>query len=329
MDQRSSSVACRRLAPGIALAALAAAIAYPAGRALPVVGAPVIALVLGIVAAAVRPPGGLMQPGLRFTGKYVLQAAIVLLGATFGLGEVASVGASTLPVMVGTLAAALGVALVGGRLLGLGDRVRALIGVGTGICGASAIAAVSGVVEATEVEIAYAVTTIFLFNLVAVATFPALGHVFGLSQPAFGVWAGTAVNDTSSVVAAAYAYGPAAGAHAVLVKLTRTTMIVPIAALLAARRATRTTWRSTVPWFVLWFVAAAALHTTGVLPARLVAALQQASIALIAAALAAIGLSSRLGDLRRAGPRPLLLGATVWVTVAATSLLLQHASGVL
>ena len=308
-----------------------AALAVPLGRLMPVVGAPVFALALGVGVAGVRAPAQELRPGLGFTGRYALQAAIVALGATLGLGRVVSVGVSTLPVMVGTLAAALAVALLAGRLLGIDGRVRTLIGVGTGICGASAIAAVSGIVEASEAEIAYAVSTIFIFNLVAVVTFPPLGHLLGLNQSGFGLWAGTAVNDTSSVVAAAYAYGPVAGAHAVLVKLTRTTMILPVAAALALRRGRahagsgrRLPWGTVVPWFLLWFLAASAFHTAGILPTELVRGLNQLSPLLIAVALAAIGLSTRVGDLRRAGSRPLLLGTLAWVTVATTSLMLQH-----
>lgn len=312
---------------GMLAAAALGAVAYPLGRAVPLIGPPVVALVLGIVVAAVRAPLPALRPGLAFSGKYVLQTALVVLGATLGLAQVASVGASTLPVMLGTLAAALAVAFVAGRALGIVGTLRALIGVGTGICGASAIAAVSGIVEASEAQIAYAVSTIFVFNLVAVVLFPPLGHLLGLSQSAFGVWAGTAVNDTSSVVAAAYAYGPTAGAHAVLVKLTRTTMIIPVAAALAAVRASSTRWRKIVPWFLFWFVAAAGLHTLGVLPHAFVAVAGQLAVGLLCWALAAVGLSSRLGELRRAGGRPLLLGTLVWAAVAASSIALQFATG--
>jgi uncharacterized integral membrane protein (TIGR00698 family) len=329
VHQVSASV--RQIAPGTVAALGVAAVAYPLGVRMPLVGPAVLALVLGVGAAAVRAPGAPARPGLRFAAKYVLQAAIVLLGATLGLRQVASVGAATLPVLAGTLAAALAVAVVAGRALGVQERVRALIGVGTGICGASAIAAVSGVVDATEAEIAYAVSTIFVFNLVAVVLFPPVGHLLGLTQSAFGLWAGTAVNDTSSVVAAAYAYGQSAGAHAVLVKLTRTTMIVPVAAALALARprgeGARIRWRAVVPWFLMWFLAAAALHTVGVVPPALVAASRQASVVLITVALAAIGLSTRIGDLRRAGHRPLLLGTLVWAAVALTSLALQRLTG--
>lgn len=319
------------LVPGITAACAIAAAAYPLGRLVPVVGAPVFALALGIAIAGARRPAAALRPGLAFTGKYVLQAAVVALGATLGLGQVVTVGVSTLPVMIGTLAAALAVALLTGRVLGIDHRVRTLIGVGTGICGASAIAAVSGIVEASEAQIAYAVSTIFVFNLVAVVTFPPLGHLLGLSQSGFGLWAGTAVNDTSSVVAAAYAYGPTAGAHAVLVKLTRTTMIVPVAAALALGRrrsgAGGRRWHAAVPWFLLWFLAGSALYTVGALPSAQVYALRDLAPLLIAVALAAIGLSTRLGDLRRAGARPLLAGALVWISVATTSLLLQRLTG--
>lgn len=322
----------RILAPGLLATAAIAAIAYPVGLLVPLVGGPVLALALGIAVATVRAPAPRLRPGIRFTGKYVLQAAIVVLGATLSLSEVASVGASTLPVMLGTLFAALVVAVVAGRLLGIGGRVQTLIGVGTGICGASAIAAISGIVEATEAEIAYAVSTIFVFNLVAVLIFPPIGHLLGLSQSAFGLWAGTAVNDTSSVVAAAYAYGKVAGTHAVLVKLTRTTMIVPIAAVLAfaaSRRSDRAAvrWTKIVPWFLLWFVAAAGLHTAGAFPHALDSPLQRLAVVLITLALSAIGLSTRLGDIRRAGSRPLLLGTLVWIAVAVTSLGLQRLTG--
>ena len=317
------------LLPGVAAAAALACAAWPLGRALPALGAPVVALALGIAVAAVRPPAPALAAGLGFAGRYVLQAAIVMLGATLSLGQVASVGRSTLPVMLGTLALALGVAAGAGRLLGIPGRLRTLVGVGTGICGASAIGAVSGIVRATEAEIAYAVSTIFVFNLVAVVAFPPLGHLLGLDQSAFGLWAGTAVNDTSSVVAAAYAYGEPAGVHAVIVKLTRTTMILPLAAALAlaAGRGAGVPWRRTVPWFLLWFAVAAALETAGAVPEAATAPLRDGAVALTAVALGAIGLSTRLRDLRRAGARPLLLGTLVWIAVAVGSLALQRLTG--
>jgi uncharacterized integral membrane protein (TIGR00698 family) len=255
----------------------------------------------------------------------LLQLAIVLLGTTLALGQVLRVGARSLPVMLGTLAVALAGAAVIGRLLAVSPRLRALIGVGTGICGASAIAAIAGIVEATSAEVAYAISTIFVFNLVAVVLFPPLGHLFHLSQHGFGLWAGTAVNDTSSVVAAAYAFGHAAGAQAVVVKLTRTTLIVPIALALSALRSRggKGRPRRLLPRFLVLFVLASALMTAGLIPAGAHRPLSDAALALITVALAGVGLSSDLGRMRETGVRPLLLGAILWVSVASVSLLLQ------
>jgi uncharacterized integral membrane protein (TIGR00698 family) len=319
-------------APGLAAAAAVAAVALPLGRLVPQAGAPVLGLALGVAVASTRRPQPSLALGLSFAGGTVLKAAVVALGATLSLGKVASVGRSSLPVMLGTLAAAFAVALLAGRLLHVPGRLATLVGVGTGICGASAIAAVSGIVGAAEAEIAYAVSTIFAFNLVAVVLFPPLGHLLGLGQSAFGLWAGTAINDTSSVVAAAYAFGSTAGSHAVVVKLTRTLMIVPVAAGLAyaaSRRGERAPGlgRRVFPWFLLLFLAAAALRTAGAVPHSLDAPLRGVAVGLMTVALAAIGLSTRLGDLRRAGARPLLLGAFVWIGVAVTSLALQRATG--
>jgi MFS family permease len=155
--------------------------------------------------------------------------------------EFAGGGLRTLPVMLGTVTAALVVAVLVGRALGILGTLRTVVGVGTGICGAAAIAAVSGVIEASEVDIAYAMSTIFVFNLIAVLLFPPIGHLLGLSQGGFGLWPGTAVNDTSSVVATGYAFGHAAGIQSVIVKLTRRTMIIPVVAVLGvlARRGVR------------------------------------------------------------------------------------------
>jgi len=316
-------------------------VATPLGGLAPRIGAPIIALALGMAIAAITPSAGVR--GLAVTSRYSLQFAIVLLGATISLPEVARVGLSSLPVMLGSLTAALVTASVLGRRLGVPERLRVLIGVGTGICGASAIATVSGAIDARAGEIRYAVSTIFAFNLAAVLLFPPLGHLLGLSSHAFGLWSGTAVNDTSSVVAAGFAFSHAAGTYAVIVKLTRTTMIIPITLYLATRtlRARSAVAGETVPvataapvslprvlpWFLLWFLLASAANSLGLFSHAAVTGFSGVGLALTTVALAAVGLSSNLGELRRAGPRPLALGALVWATVAVTSLALQALTG--
>jgi uncharacterized integral membrane protein (TIGR00698 family) len=228
--------------PGLALATGIAVVATALGRLAPVVGGPVTGIVLGVLVAVVVRPGDRLRPGIAFAGRGVLQAAVVVLGAQLSLGQVVRVGVGSLPVMIVTLAACLAAAYWLGRRLGIGGDLRTLIGVGTGICGASAIAAVTPVIGAAEAEVAYAVSTIFVFNIAAVLTFPALGHLLGMGQHAFGLFAGTAVNDMSSVVAAATTYGGPAADQAVGVKLARTLLIIPVCLGLAAlaRRRART-----------------------------------------------------------------------------------------
>jgi len=184
----------RALVPGLALTAAIAVVAWLLAKVIPLLGAPVIAILLGLAVSAVRRPTLRTGPGIAFSSSVLLQLAIVLLGTTLALGQVLRVGARSLPVMLGTLAVALAGAAVIGRLLAVSPRLRALIGVGTGICGASAIAAIAGIVEATSAEVAYAISTIFVFNIVAVVLFPALGHLFHLSQHGFGLWAGKATD---------------------------------------------------------------------------------------------------------------------------------------
>ena len=311
------------LAPGLLAAGALGALAYTCGLALPLVGAPVLAVLGGMVLSRYTRPT--WSPGLKVARERLLQVAVVLLGAQLSLGQVASVGASSLPVLLGTLGTCLVLAAVLGRWLGVGRDLRTLIGVGTGICGASAIAAVSPVIRARSTDIAYALSTIFLFNVAAVLVFPPLGHLLGLDQHAFGLFAGTAVNDTSSVVAAATSYGHVAADHAVVVKLTRSLMIVPICFALAAfvRTGERRRLRDLVPWFLVGFVAVAALNSAGLVPTVADAPLRALAVVLIAIALAAIGLSTDMRSMRRAGARPLVLGFVLWVAVASTSLALQ------
>jgi uncharacterized integral membrane protein (TIGR00698 family) len=349
--------------PGLALAVAIAVVATGVGRVLPVVGGPVTGIVIGVALAALIKPGERLRPGISFAGRTVLQASVVVLGSQLSLLQILKVGVGSLPVMLGTLTVALVAAYWIGRCLGVTGNLRTLIGVGTGICGASAIAAVTPIIGAVGVDVSYAVSTIFLFNVSAVLLFPMLGHVLGMSQHAFGLFAGTAVNDMSSVVAASTTYGQQAGTYAVVVKLTRTLLIIPISlglAGLVARRERRSAQMvpagnaiadveeviadveeavagvrqrvrigRLVPPFLLGFLIVAAANTVGVIPAAVHPALSQVSMFLITVALSAIGLSTDLAGLRRAGHRPLVLGALLWIVVSLTSLGLQRLTGTL
>lgn len=297
------------------------------GSLLPVVGAPVFGIVIGaLIASFVTIPSG-MKPGVTWSGKTLLQWSIVLLGANLSLREIAASGWQSLPVMLGTFVVVLVLAYLAGRALGLDRDIRRLLGVGTAICGGSAIAAVSSVIEADQADIAYALGAVFLFNVVAVLVFPALGHLFHLSQGAFGLWAGTAINDTSSVVAAAFSYGHDAGQHAVVVKLTRTLLIIPLVLFYAWRGAQklraqgrRVAWRAILPWFILWFLLAAALNSLGLIPPAVQGPLHQLALFAIVVALAGVGLGTDVAKIRSAGFRPLALGAILWIAISIASL---------
>jgi len=342
----------------MAAAAAIAAAATVLGGFVPVVGAPVFAIVVGIMVSSFHAPPECLRPGLAFTAKRVLQGSIMVLGLGLSLRQVLSTGTSSLPVLLGTLVVALIVAGLVGRMLRLRSDLSTLIGVGTAICGASAIAATDAVIGADEADVSYAIATIFTFNVVAVLSYPTLGHVLGLSQHSFGLWAGTAINDTSSVIAASTVYGHATASYAVVVKLTRTLAIIPICLGLAAWHGRRRTMAQTttesipdtgleagvgrpyetpprtrfelrriVPVFILGFVAAVTFNTIGLVPSHWHHGLSELAIWMITAALAAIGLSTKPRDIRQAGPRPILFGAILWVTVGVVSLALQKATG--
>jgi uncharacterized integral membrane protein (TIGR00698 family) len=320
---------------GLLLAAGIGCVALWLGRLVPVIGGPVFGIVLGILVRNTFSPGSRFDAGIRFASKYVLQWSIIALGAGLSLSQVAHTGLDSLAVTSVTITVA-GLSAWGlGRVLGVGGRLKLLIGVGTAICGGSAIAAVTPIVKPDDHETAFAISTIFLFNLVAVLLFPALGHLLHLSDAGFGMWAGTAINDTSSVVAAGYSYSKSAGDYATVVKLTRATLIIPICialSLIVAYRekrngAGRVNLARIFPWFILWFLVASALRTSGVIPQALQPAIHDAAEFMIIVALTAIGLSSNLRRMAATGVRPILLGLGVWVAVSVSSLAVQLVMG--
>lgn len=321
--------------PGLLLSAGLAAVAFGLGQWLPLIGGPVFGIVLGVVVRNLAPPPLTCRPGIRFAGQNILQWSIVALGFGLSLTQVAHTGMDSLAVTLVSVAAAFGAALLLGRLLGIPSKLKLLIGAGTAICGGSAIAAVTPIIKADEHDTAFAISTIFLFNLVAVLVFPALGHLMGMSQEGFGLWAGTAINDTSSVVAAGYSYGAAAGDHATIVKLTRATLIIPLCLLLATIEAWRQkkhgggdfALRRVIPWFILWFVVASAVSSAGVIPDAWQPTIRLGAKLLIIVALTAIGLSADLRRMAATGFRPIVLGLGVWVAVALSSLGVQYVTG--
>ncbi len=334
-----------KLIPGAALALTLAAVAkllegLEEQAGLHFIGASVIALFLGMLVNAVRKPTAATAPGIRFTSKKILKFAIILLGASLNIRTVLTVGKFSLTVMVFTLATCFGLGALIGKALGLNWKTSSLINAGTGICGGSAIAAIAPVIEATDMDIAYGLSATFLFDTVMIVVFPLLGRWMGLSDAAFGLWAGTAVNDTSSVVATGYAFSEAAGDFATMVKLTRTLSIIPAVLVFAAvslhlkkkaqagGTAVKVRIRSIFPWFILGFLAMSALTSLGLIPAALAAALKSVSKFLMVAALAAIGLNTDFKTLCRSGAKPMLHGFIVSLLVVLVAIAVEFLIGV-
>jgi uncharacterized integral membrane protein (TIGR00698 family) len=323
------------LAGGVGLCLVIALIAEYVAQFIPLIGAPIIAIAIGVVltnlAGSARIAGRFR---IKEVSGYALRGGIILLGATLNLHDVVASGATSLPILALTIALGLAFPLLIGRSLGVDWRMRCLIGMGTTICGASAIAALAPVLRAKTEEIAYSISVIFFFNMLAVIIFPTLGHWMHLSDDGFGMWSGTAVNDTSAVVAAGFAYSHDAGVYATIVKLTRTTLIIPLvigfglampwvdpahaegASHLGARI------KNAIPWFIGLFIITSLINTLGLVgPAA--PTIQLLARFVLVVALAAVGMQAHWRAFAGAGVGPLLLGLGTWFVVAASSLAVQ------
>ncbi len=340
-----------RVLPGVILAVLCALAArlvhgWLPGNIASVVGEVVVAVLLGLLVGNALPLQPLFAPGLRFSFHSVLRVAIVLLGAQFSFLQVVAIGGKALVMIAVLMILALTVAHLLGRATAVPGKLATLIGVGTAVCGNTAITATAPVIRAADEEVSFAVATNTLFGTMAVFLYPALGHWIGMSSAAFGTWAGTAVNDTSQVVATGFAYGDAAGKVATAVKLTRNGLMGAVIVLIgfwyarreagsgAAGRAVGrlAVWprlRHSVPAFVIGFLVMALLNTLGLLSRAgallgrdLSHDLQTASRFLILVALAGVGLSTRVSAMGRIGATPFLVGLATAATTAIASYLL-------
>ena len=335
----------KQLIPGTALAFLIALPCYLLGKQFPVVGGPVFAILSGMIIALFYKNPVRTKSGLQFTSKKILQYAVILLGFGMNLSDVARVGLMSLPIILSTIATSLIVAFVLYKLMRMPSNISTLIGVGSSICGGSAIAATAPVIGAEDEEVAQAISVIFLFNILAALIFPSLGSALGLSNQGFALFAGTAVNDTSSVTAAASAWdGLHPGANtletATIVKLTRTLAIIPITLVLAIWKTSKAktasagsfSLRKVFPFFILFFLLASVITTIAVaagVSASVFSPLKSLSKFFIIMAMAAIGLNTDIVKLVKSGGKAILLGFCCWVAIALVSLGLQHILGIL
>lgn len=354
--------AIQKKLPGVLLCALIAAAAeFLASLRLgafsfEVIGAPVFAILIGMIITLIVPAlaeKDALKHGIKFTSKKILQWAVIILGFSLDLGTIANVGSKSLPVILSTITVSLVTAYLLMKLLKVDSNIACLVGVGSSICGGSAIAATAPVINASDEEVAQSISVIFLFNVLAALVFPTLGHSIGLGSEGFAVFAGTAVNDTSSVTAAASTAESIYGCDGILsaavtVKLTRTLAIIPITLVLALVRAKKAkkenaessdfSMKAIFPWFILYFIAAAILTT-------IVGSMEENTFSLfyssnfipaakwlakffIAMAMCAIGLGTNIVKLIKNGGKPILMGFCCWSAITATSILVQIATGI-
>ena len=295
-------------------------------------GASIIALFMGTIINSFFHPTWI-KPALKFTSKRILKAAIILLGASLSVGTIMSVGKMTFFVMLFTFAMCFGGGYFIRKLFGLNWKLSNLISAGTGICGGSAVAAIAPVIDADDKDIAFAMSSTFLFDMVMIALYPLMGKALGMSDIAYGIWAGTSVNDTASVVASGYAFSEAAGDFATMVKLTRTIAIIPTVLvfayigtrmkqkeLKAAGEGTKVNLMKIIPWFIGGFLLLAILNSMGCIPAAVSGVMKTASKFLMVTALAAIGLNTSIIDFKKAGLAPMFYGITIDTLVTLTAL---------
>ena len=316
------------------------------GKRFPIVGGPVFAIVCGMIVTLFIRDRSTLQSGITFVSKKVLQYAVILLGFGMNLSVILQTGKQSLPIILVTITTSLVIAWALHKLLHIPGKISTLIGVGSSICGGSAIAATAPVIDADDEEVAQAISVIFFFNMLAALLFPMLGTALGFSQTsgeAFGIFAGTAVNDTSSVTAAAstwdsmYSLGSETLDKAVTVKLTRTLAIIPITLVLAWMRTRsaqadgkKVELKKIFPFFILYFILASVITTAATalgVPASVFSPLKTLSKFLIVLAMSAIGLNTNIVKLIRTGGKPLGLGFCCWVGIAGMSLLMQHILG--
>ena len=337
-----------KLLPGILLSVAIAALACWLESLLPIhlIGSAVIAMFIGMVLNQFVRKTTALVPGLKFTSKKILKFAIILLGLSLNISTIVHVGKLSLTVMVFTLLTCFGGGHFIGKALGLNWKLSNLISAGTGICGGSAIAAISSTIDADDNDVAYAMSATFLFDMAMIVLFPIMGRALGMTDEAFGIWAGTAVNDTSSVVATGYAFSEGAGDFATMVKLTRTLAIIPTVITFAfiqlniKRREALANQENGAdlkanfsiakifPWFILGFLAMSVVASIFSIPAAIVSGTKTASKFLMVCALAAIGLNTSFASMKKAGIRPMIHGFIISALVVIVALLVEIAMGI-
>ena len=337
-----------KIVPGVMLSVGVALLACWFESLLPIhlIGSAVIAMFIGMLLNYFLKDTKLFASGLKFTSKKILKFAIILLGLSLNITTILNVGKMSLTVMIFTLLTCFGGGYFIGKALGLNWKLSNLISAGTGICGGSAIAAIAPTIDADDNDVAYAMSATFLFDMAMIVLFPIMGRALGMTDQAFGIWAGTAVNDTSSVVATGYAFSEGAGDFATMVKLTRTLAIIPTVITFAfvqlrlkrkealansqngSELKANFSIKKIFPWFILGFLAMSIVASVFSIPVTVVSGTKTASKFLMVCALAAIGLNTSFASMKKAGIRPMIHGFIISALVVVVALVVEIAMGI-
>ncbi|MCC8077102.1 MAG: YeiH family protein [Oscillospiraceae bacterium] len=328
---------------GMGFCLILAFVAYFLGKQVPVIGGPVFGILLGMLITLFLKDKRKLEPGIQFTSKKILQYAVVLLGFGLNLNVILQTGIQSFPIIISTIATSLVLAFVLSKIMHIPGKISTLVGVGSSICGGSAIAATAPVIAADDEEVAQAISVIFFYNVLAALLFPHLGTLLGFSQTngeAFGIFAGTAVNDTSSVTACAATWDTMWGLgsetldKAVTVKLTRTLAIIPITLVLSFIQVKKESGKSSsfhfskvFPFFILFFLGASVITTVATnlgVSSTVFEPIKELSKFFIIWAMVAIGLNTNILKLVKTGGKPLILGFCCWCGITVVSLGMQH-----
>lgn len=333
---------------GLLLCLLISVPSWYLGTLFPIVGGPVIAIIAGMLITLLLRNKTRFEAGIKYASKKILQYAVILLGFGLNLNVVLETGLESLPIIIATISASLIIAFILHKTMKIPSKISTLVGVGSSICGGSAVAATAPVIDADDEEVAQAISVIFFFNVLAALIFPSFGTLIGFSQTsgdAFGIFAGTAVNDTSSVTAAAstwdsmFSLGSQTLDKAVTVKLTRTLAIIPITLVLAFVRTRkekssdkgRVSFKKIFPFFILYFIAASIITTVAMnftVSADFFKPIKELSKFFIIVAMAAIGLNTNIVKLVKTGGKPIAMGFCCWIGITGISLIMQRVLGI-
>ncbi len=304
--------------PGLAVSAVAVAVGFAVHALVPLLSPPVVAIVLGVLVANLRPLGPRYAPGLAVASRRLLRIGVALLGLQLVVGDILGLGVGVIGLIIAVVTLSMAACLWLGRLLGLSPAQRLLIAGGTSLCGAAAVVAVDGVIDADDEDTATAVAIVVVFGTALLGLIPLGAAALHLSQRQAGLWAGASIHEVAQAVAAGGLIGSGALAVAVVVKLGRVLLLAPVVALIGLgrrRHAAPGTRPPVVPGFIVGFAVCVAIASTGLVPAHVLAFGNPVQVALLSAAMFALGTGVRVSALRAVGPRPFVLGAlgSAWI----------------